>query len=418
MDHDKQFSIRTATPEDAAALISLIQELAIFEKYPDGPEINEDILANDLRRHACYAFIAFHGEELAGMALYYLGYSTWQGQYIHLEDLYVRPQFCGNGLGKKLIKAVAKLNAIDLTKEEGWLVYRFNEKGIETLARDVNEVDYYYDWQSVDCNSIKKVPNDPAVQNLLSEMNKDGSAFLPPDFYVSPTSDDYTQALEEIKSTFIHLNEDLYSPGHRFRAYISFYYNTTDCQFHKATTDFFQERSFNEVDGGKCREFDPLDETLFNNSIFKTLLKKNIELAQLYGNVEFDDTLLMQIHQIRYKPIGKEPAYATPTWLHRDDEPLTFCHLIETTPNIIGGDSVLSDGELCNQTVKYNITKVMKLVEPLDTLVVDQKPMHAVTPMGKRGNGEDDHRDIFLIDFKNNRPNSTPAPTPSNQLLG
>uniref|UniRef100_A0A914DSM4 N-acetyltransferase domain-containing protein n=1 Tax=Acrobeloides nanus TaxID=290746 RepID=A0A914DSM4_9BILA len=163
MAQDKQFSIRAATPEDAAALISLIQELAIFEKYPDGPEINEDILANDLRRHACYAFIAFHGEELAGMTLYYLGYSTWQGQYIHLEDLYVRPQFRGNGLGKKLIKAVAKvayennykrlnlnvlewnqnarnlyssLNAIDLTKEEGWLVYRFNEKGIETLARD------------------------------------------------------------------------------------------------------------------------------------------------------------------------------------------------------------------------------------------------------------------------------------------
>uniref|UniRef100_A0A914CTL4 N-acetyltransferase domain-containing protein n=1 Tax=Acrobeloides nanus TaxID=290746 RepID=A0A914CTL4_9BILA len=156
-----EFSIRKATPDDAEDLIELIKELAIFEKFPDAPEIDAKILAHDLERKACFAFIAKYNEECAGLALYYLAYSTWQGQCIHLEDLYIRPKFRRNSLGKKLIQEVAKeayekkykrislivfdwnqnarnlyssLNAIDLSKDEGWLVYRFDEERIKKLA--------------------------------------------------------------------------------------------------------------------------------------------------------------------------------------------------------------------------------------------------------------------------------------------
>ncbi|KAH7711061.1 GNAT domain containing protein [Aphelenchoides avenae] len=160
------FMITKATPGDAQAIMGLIQELADFEKMPHGPQINAETVAADIKRNAVFGYVARQGEEVAGMALCYYAYSTWQGQYIHLEDLYVRQKFRKQGLAKKLLIEVvkqahgegmkrvnwhvldwnegartfyAKIGAMDLSKEEGWLVYRLDEKRIAELVEKANQ---------------------------------------------------------------------------------------------------------------------------------------------------------------------------------------------------------------------------------------------------------------------------------------
>ena len=71
-------------------------------------------------------------DEIAGMAIWFLNYSTWQGKHgIYLEDLYIRPEFRGRGFGKALLKHLAAL-----CNERGygrfqWWVLDWNESAIE-----------------------------------------------------------------------------------------------------------------------------------------------------------------------------------------------------------------------------------------------------------------------------------------------
>uniref|UniRef100_A0A914DR31 2OG-Fe dioxygenase family protein n=1 Tax=Acrobeloides nanus TaxID=290746 RepID=A0A914DR31_9BILA len=234
------------------------------------------------------------------------------------------------------------------------------------------------------------------IQTLTS-LKDDGFAYLPPEFYYRQTTSGYPRHLHHLQNSFTALKLDTYSPGHRFRAHSAFRWNSTQCRFIQDPMDFYQAPTYNYVDGGINRKFERVSAEVLHNPIFKSLLKKNMEMAQQSDLIEFNETLVMQIHLIRYSPQGEEPAFATPTWLHRDDEPLTFLHLIQLTSNIIGGDSVIATNETY-------ISKVTRLATPLQTYAVNQKYLHAVTPMGKRDE-EPGFRDIVIIDFMNKDPN-------------
>lgn len=65
-------------------------------------------------------------------------------------------------------------------------------------------------------------------------------------------------------------------------------------------------------------------------------------------------------------------------WLHLDDEPLVFIHLIQLTANAIGADSVISE-------MDSKPTHVYRLANALDKLIVDRAKKHAVTPLGSSG---------------------------------
>lgn len=86
-----------------------MQELAEFEKIPDGPKISVERLADDLSKKHVLGLIAYEDEVPVGMSLYYLGYSTWEGQFVHMEDLYVRPDYRKKGYGKALWSEIAKV---------------------------------------------------------------------------------------------------------------------------------------------------------------------------------------------------------------------------------------------------------------------------------------------------------------------
>ncbi|HKS88187.1 MAG TPA: GNAT family N-acetyltransferase [Stellaceae bacterium] len=111
-------AIRFATADDAALLLRMIRDLAVFERAPDAVVATEE----DLRRHGFgpqpqfEALLAFLDGEPAGVALFHTRFSTWLGRPgLYLEDLYVSERARGQGVGRRLM---ARLAAIAI--ERGW----------------------------------------------------------------------------------------------------------------------------------------------------------------------------------------------------------------------------------------------------------------------------------------------------------
>jgi GNAT superfamily N-acetyltransferase len=102
--------IRPASPEDVALLLGLFRELAEYEKLEDQLQATEDRLHAALfgEHPAAEALIAEVGGETAGYALFFPTFSTFLSiQGIWLEDLFVRPDYRGAGVGRALLSAVA-----------------------------------------------------------------------------------------------------------------------------------------------------------------------------------------------------------------------------------------------------------------------------------------------------------------------
>ena len=102
--------IRKGTPTDMPAVLSLIKELAVFEKEPDAVVVTVDDLVRDgfSENPLFHCFVAELEEQIIGIALYYYRYSTWKGKTIHLEDLIVQEKHRGIGVGMALYKEIIK----------------------------------------------------------------------------------------------------------------------------------------------------------------------------------------------------------------------------------------------------------------------------------------------------------------------
>jgi GNAT superfamily N-acetyltransferase len=125
--------IREATEEDVPLILSLIRELAEYEKLSDEVVATEDGLRDSLFGERRYAevLIAEHDGAPAGFALFFHNFSTFLGKPgIYLEDLYVKRAFRGSGIGKKLLVHLASLAKRRGCGRLEWWVLDWNEPSI------------------------------------------------------------------------------------------------------------------------------------------------------------------------------------------------------------------------------------------------------------------------------------------------
>jgi GNAT superfamily N-acetyltransferase len=125
--------IREATPADLPVVLDLIRDLAEYEREPDAVVATEaglfDALFGDDGFASCH--IAELDGSAVGFALWFRNFSTWLGRPgIYLEDLFVRPEARGTGLGKLLL-----MTLVDIARERGygrveWSVLDWNEPAI------------------------------------------------------------------------------------------------------------------------------------------------------------------------------------------------------------------------------------------------------------------------------------------------
>jgi GNAT superfamily N-acetyltransferase len=128
-----EIKIRPARREDAALVCAFIRELAEYERLTDACEATPDSVAATLFSPSPRAFcdLAEADGEPAGFALWFYSYSTFQAKHgIYLEDLYVRPQFRGRGLGRALLIHLAKRAVGENCGRFEWSVLDWNAPSI------------------------------------------------------------------------------------------------------------------------------------------------------------------------------------------------------------------------------------------------------------------------------------------------
>jgi GNAT superfamily N-acetyltransferase len=128
------FQIRPATEADIAVILSLIRELADYERAPDAVVATEAGLREVLfgAKPSAEVLLGLEEGEPVGFAVYFHNFSTWLGRPgLYLEDLFVRPEKRGKGYGRALLERLAQI-----AKERGcgrmeWAVLDWNEPAIQ-----------------------------------------------------------------------------------------------------------------------------------------------------------------------------------------------------------------------------------------------------------------------------------------------
>ena len=126
--------IRPATADDVATIHDLICDLATYERARDEVKATPDQLHAALfgPQPAAYALVAEIDGQVVGFALYFLSYSTWDGVHgLYLEDLYVRPEHRGRGLGAALLSSLAAIAVARGYTRVEWSVLNWNAPSIE-----------------------------------------------------------------------------------------------------------------------------------------------------------------------------------------------------------------------------------------------------------------------------------------------
>lgn len=128
------FVIKTATIDDVPIILTLIKELADYEKLLHEVIATEDDLKKTLfgpRAHA-EVIIGYLNSKPVTFALFFHNYSTFLGKSgIYLEDLYVQSSMRGQGIGKKMLKHLATLAKERNCGRFEWSVLDWNEPAIQ-----------------------------------------------------------------------------------------------------------------------------------------------------------------------------------------------------------------------------------------------------------------------------------------------
>ncbi|XP_051159284.1 thialysine N-epsilon-acetyltransferase [Leptopilina boulardi] len=156
--------IRRAERLDCEAIRAFIQELADFEKLPEGPKINYKDLIRDGFESSPPLFMSYVAtiqEKVVGYSIFYYSYSTWEGKSLYLEDLYVTEEHRNKGIGSLLFQTVVqfavenkcsrldfsvlkwnpakefylKKGAVNITGSQDWQFYRMDQQALQSIYK-------------------------------------------------------------------------------------------------------------------------------------------------------------------------------------------------------------------------------------------------------------------------------------------
>jgi GNAT superfamily N-acetyltransferase len=138
MSTDAAVTIREATEEDAPLILQFIRELAEYEKALDRVTATEDVVREAFfgeRAHA-KSLIVHVDDEVAAFAIYFFSFSSFSSRSnLYLEDIFLRPQFRGYGIGKKLMAHIARIANDHGCNRMEWAVLNWNEPSIGFYKR-------------------------------------------------------------------------------------------------------------------------------------------------------------------------------------------------------------------------------------------------------------------------------------------
>lgn len=156
--------IRKGEKKDIPSVLALIRELALFEKAPaEVTNTEADMERDGFGLHPVFRLlVAETNGIIAGMAIYFIKYSTWKGKGVYLDDIVVNENYRRQGIGKKLFDGVIADTHASGAVQLHWQVLDWNTPAI----------DFYHKYNAaMDTEWINCKLNESQICELAMKIN-------------------------------------------------------------------------------------------------------------------------------------------------------------------------------------------------------------------------------------------------------
>jgi len=130
--------IRKGLPDDVEAAFALVKELATYEKAFEEVDTSVDIYTRDaFGKDSWFEFLVADDDDagIVGIAIFYLGYSTWKGRMLYLDDLVISEAHRRKGIGKMLMDELVKYGVEKGVQQMKWQVLDWNRPAINLYKK-------------------------------------------------------------------------------------------------------------------------------------------------------------------------------------------------------------------------------------------------------------------------------------------
>ena len=149
---------------DVSSVVAMLREFAEFENLSEYCEITDESLANAMFGQAAFVsgLIARNDGDAVGYALFYPSFSSFRGQQgFYLEDLYVKKEHRGRGLGEMMIREIARLAAKRGFERIDFQVLQWNTPAInfyKKLGAVSNEDERHFKFDGEEFTKLSEPP--------------------------------------------------------------------------------------------------------------------------------------------------------------------------------------------------------------------------------------------------------------------
>ncbi len=141
------YTIRKADENDFPQILEMIKELALFERAPDKVINSVEYMKQEKDLFGCLV-VENDNSEIIAMALYFYAYFTWVGKSLYLDDLYVKPDYRGKGIGSLLLDEIYEIAKAENCKRLRWQVINWNTPAIKLYEKAGATIDN--EWSNCD----------------------------------------------------------------------------------------------------------------------------------------------------------------------------------------------------------------------------------------------------------------------------
>lgn len=131
---EQSVCIQKATKDDIPLILEFIKAIASFAELSDQVTASKETLSESLfgNQPAAEVIIAYLGKQPVGYAVFFHNFSTFEGKRgLYLEDLFIKPDFRGQGIGKLMLKYLGQLALDRQCSRFEWVVLDWNKTAIE-----------------------------------------------------------------------------------------------------------------------------------------------------------------------------------------------------------------------------------------------------------------------------------------------
>lgn len=156
---ENTLTIRDGKLEDLPQVMELIMELATFTGYADHVSNTVEQMEKDgFGENPIFGFlVAERNGYLEGTSIYYYRYSTWKGKRLYLEDLVVRENLRGQGIGKSLFEATLQKSLNEDCSGMMWQVLDWNKNAIAFYKKYGSKFEAEFTNCNLEADQIKKI---------------------------------------------------------------------------------------------------------------------------------------------------------------------------------------------------------------------------------------------------------------------